>query len=312
MKNDLTPSQDTASIRAVSKAKPTTNESSKEVAARPGNLTRPLRGRRREQPQWESESERVFELLQEDLIAGFFDPRELLSETGLSKRFGASRTPVREAIVRLVGDRLLESQPHTSAVVREITPRDISQIYEMRRAVEVYALDTAGAFIDDAQLERLMASYDTSSTDGAIGLVPESIPHKGVTPLHMMIIESLGNGRLTDVLCTQSMPIARTHALYWRMAHPRVDALQDERRRVALQEHREIVMALREHDVPAARSILIDHLGHSANHLLRIMTTIDLDEQRSKSNAQRISRRLPNLLDHMIPGVDPTPEDLPS
>src|SRR5580692_6982943 len=154
MKKESTRSQDTASIRPVSKTKRSSNEISNETTSRLENVTAPVRNRRTEQPQWESESERVFELLQEDLIAGFFDPREILSETVLSKRFGASRTPIREAIVRLVGDRLLESQPHSSAVVREITPRDISQIYEMRRAVEVYALDTAGAFIEDDQLER--------------------------------------------------------------------------------------------------------------------------------------------------------------
>ncbi len=318
--SDLPQGWDTDSIPTVSNMKRSPNEVANEIEVA-GRLAAPsippargaVAGRTRgEQPQWESESERVFELLQEDLIAGFFAPREPLSESGLSKRFGASRTPVREAIVRLVEDRLLESRPHASAVVREITPRDISQIYEMRQAVEVYSLETAGAFIEDEQLERLIAVYDATSTDRAIGDVPESISHRGVTPLHMMIIESLGNGRLTDVLCAQSMPIARTHALYWRMAHPRVDALQDERRRVALQEHREIVTALRDHDITSARAALVGHLGHSADHLLRIMTSFDLEEPRSPSSAQRISRRLPNLLDHMIPGVDPSPEDMPS
>lgn len=268
--------------------------------------------REQKEPHWESESERVFELLQEDLIAGFFAPREPLSESELSKRFGASRTPVREAIVRLAGDRLLELRPHASALVRDISPRDIYQIYEMRQAVEVYALETAGASIDNEQLGRLMEVYDAASTEKAIGLVPESISHKGVTPLHMMIIESVGNGRMTDVLCIQSMPIARTNALYWRMAHPRVDALQDERRRVALQEHREIVTALWDQDIPLASSILVEHLRHSVDHLLRIMTTIDLEEPRSATSAQRISRRLPNLLDHMIHGVDPRPQGMPS
>jgi DNA-binding GntR family transcriptional regulator len=319
-KSNLPAGRDTVSIPTVSNMNRQSGETSNDSNAARDQMSRPAlspqgavsRSARGEQPNWESESERVFELLQEDLIAGFFSPREPLSESGLSKRFGASRTPVREAIVRLVGDRLLESRPHASAVVREITPRDISQIYEMRQAVEVYSLETAGAYIEDKQLERLMAVYDATSTDRAIGLVPESISHKGVTPLHMMIIESLGNGRLTDVLCAQSMPIARTHALYWRMAHPRVDALQDERRRVALQEHREIVTALRDHDVASARAALIGHLRHSADHLLRIMTTFDLEEPRSPSSAQRISRRLPNLLDHMIPGVDPSSEDMPS
>lgn len=313
LRSDLTSLLDPHSILIVSNMKRTsTNLLAPDLGAEQAIKKRSVQ---REGPgetgssKWESETDRVFELLRNDLIAGLFAPREPLSETELAKRYGASRTPVRGAMIRLIEYRLLESHPFASTSVREISPRDITQIYEMRQAVEGFALETAGAWIHDEQLERLLAVYDATSADGVLGIVPEAIFHKGVTPLHMLIIESLGNGRLTDVLCTQSMSIARTQALYWRMAHPRVDALESERRRAALQEHREIVVALLDHDAVSARASLIEHLDRGADHLLRIMTTIDLEEPSSHGSAHRVSRQLPNLLDHMIHGIDTTQDD---
>lgn len=257
-----------------------------------------------------SESDRVYELLRGDLVAGLYAPGEPLAEEALAKRYEASRTPVRAAMLRLVGDRLLEGRSHASTFVREITPRDIRQIYDMRQAVEGFAVDAAVQRISAEQLRHLMpvaseASPDVVSPDAA----PEGMFHQGVTPLHRLIVESMGNGRLTDVLCTQSLGIARTQALYWRMANPRVDELDEIRRTQALVEHQEIVQALLDRDADTARTTLISHLEHGANHLIEMMTTVDLEEPRSSEALARISRCLPNILDHMLPGARASGEE---
>jgi DNA-binding GntR family transcriptional regulator len=256
-----------------------------------------------------SESDRVYELLRGDLIAGLFAPREPLVEEVLAKRYEASRTPIRAAMLRLVWDRLLESRPYSPTIVREITPRDIRQIYEMRQAVEGFAVETASDRIDREQLQHLMAMHPAPQPGETLGAAPEGMFHQGVTPLHRLIVESMGNGRLTDVLCTQSLPIARTQALYWRMANPRVDELDERRRARAIAEHQEIVQALLDEDAVTARSALLTHLQHGAAHLVELMTTVDLEQPRSAEAKQRISQRLPNVLDHMIPGVPEQPED---
>lgn len=250
-----------------------------------------------------SESGRVYELFRGDLIAGLYAPREALVEQALADHYESSRTPVRAAMSRLTWDRLLEHRPKAPTIVREITPRDISQIYEIRQAVECFAVGTAIDRIDRGQLEQLLAISSVPQAGGALDDLPDNVFHQGVTPLHRLIVESLGNGRLTDVLFTQSLPIARTQALYWRTANPRVDARDERRRALALTEHKDIVQALLERDVAGAQTALSDHLQHGAEHLLELMTSVDLEQPRSAESRQRISHRLPNVLDHLIPGV---------
>jgi DNA-binding GntR family transcriptional regulator len=257
---------------------------------------------------WANESDRVYELLRDDLISGMFAPREQLVEEKLAKRYDASRTPVRAAMLRLVSDRLLEARPRSATVVREITGRDIRQIYEMRQALECFAVETAAARINRDQLHRLMTLYRAPQPGSAEG-APESVLHKGVIPLHQLIVESLGNGRLTDVLCTQCLPIARTQALYWRMANPRVDGLERARRTEAVREHREIVEALLVGDQETARTALSAHLQRAADHLLELMATVDLVEPRLAAAEDRTFRRPPNVFDHMIHGVDAQDKD---
>jgi DNA-binding GntR family transcriptional regulator len=250
-----------------------------------------------------SESDRVYELLRGDLVAGLFAPGEPLVEEVLAKHYETSRTPIRAAMLRLVWDRLLESRPHAPTIVREITPRDIRQIYEMRQAVESFAVETAIGRIDREQLQHLMAMHAAPQAGDALGTAPEGMFHQGVTPLHRLIVESMGNARLTDVLCTQSLPIARTQALYWRMANPWVDELDERRRAQALIEHQEIVQALLDGDAPTARTALLAHLQRGGAHLVELMTSVDLEQPQSAEAKHRISQLLPNVLDHMIPGV---------
>jgi DNA-binding GntR family transcriptional regulator len=257
---------------------------------------------------WANESDRVYELLRDDLISGMYAPREQMVEEKLAKRFDASRTPVRAAMLRLVSDRLLEARPHSATVVRDITARDIRQIYEIRQAIECFAVENAAARINRDQLHRLMALYRAPQPGSAEG-APESVLHKGVVPLHQLIVESLGNGRMTDVLCTQCLPIARTQALYWRMANPRVDGLEGARRTEAVREHREIVDALLAGDPETARTALSAHLQRAADHLLELMATVDLEEPRLAAAEDLTFRRPPNVFDHMIHGVDAQDKD---
>lgn len=259
----------------------------------------PKQGDRR----WSSEPERVYELLRDDLTAGLFAPGEPLVESSLAERYEASRTPVRSAIVRLVGDRLVEARPHSVTRVREITARDVRQIYEIRQALEGFAAEAAAAagMIERTKLELLLASYDAAPPNESPKESSELTSEQGVDPLHFLIAQSLGNGRLTDVLVAESLPLVRMHALYWRLALPRVDALARRRRAAALDEHRAIAEALLAGSGTQARSLAVEHLQGACDHLISLMTSIDLDH--SNSGSERRSADRATALDHMIPGV---------
>jgi len=85
----------------------------------------------------------VYAEFKRDIIQGTFQPGEPLSEKGLANRYKSSRTPVREAGLRLQKDRLLRIVPNRGYFVAQITLQILNDIYEFRSAVECAAAEIA-------------------------------------------------------------------------------------------------------------------------------------------------------------------------
>lgn len=84
--------------------------------------------------------ERAYVHIQRKIATGELRPGEAVSELALSKELGSSRTPIREAIGQLVAEGLLEQVHNRGAVVVQLTRQDIIDLYELREALEVYAV----------------------------------------------------------------------------------------------------------------------------------------------------------------------------
>lgn len=80
--------------------------------------------------------DRVYHYLREAIIGGEFEVGAALREHEVCARLGVSKTPVREAFVRLENDRLLELIPYKGAVVSGYTTEDLREFYEVRELVE--------------------------------------------------------------------------------------------------------------------------------------------------------------------------------
>jgi DNA-binding GntR family transcriptional regulator len=87
--------------------------------------------------------EKVYRGLKRDIIRGVFQPGESLNEKDLAARYKASRTPVREAAVRLQNERLLRIVTNRGYFVTQITLQVLNDIYEFRCAVECEAAQLA-------------------------------------------------------------------------------------------------------------------------------------------------------------------------
>src|ERR1700761_3516830 len=81
-------------------------------------------------------SERVYQALKQDIIRGVFQPGEELSEKDLAKRYRGSRTPVREAAVRLQQENLMQIVANRGYFITQITIQNVNEIYDFRAAVE--------------------------------------------------------------------------------------------------------------------------------------------------------------------------------
>ncbi|MGO2051312.1 hypothetical protein CIK76_02325 [Glutamicibacter sp. BW80] len=102
------------------------------------------------------DSETIHAQLKEDLLRGAFAPGDPLREVALAERFGVSRTPVREALTRLLHEGLLERRAR-GLFVREIDPEQIMQVYDLRIMLEGQAAAEAARSRTDPDLVRLEA-----------------------------------------------------------------------------------------------------------------------------------------------------------
>src|SRR5690348_7438184 len=96
-------------------------------------------------------------LLRREIIAGRLLPRSMLSEQELSQRFGVSRTPIREALIALAQDNLVEIYPQYGSFVAPIKLQDLFDSQFVREALECAAVERAVERIDAAQAKALTA-----------------------------------------------------------------------------------------------------------------------------------------------------------
>lgn len=78
-------------------------------------------------------------VLRDALMSGGFRPGETITIRALSGRLGVSVTPAKDAMARLIGERILEWGPRRSALVPALTPQSIDEIYDIRLALEPIA-----------------------------------------------------------------------------------------------------------------------------------------------------------------------------
>ena len=83
------------------------------------------------------------------------DPGTQLQETDLAKRIGVSRTPIREALVRLAAEGLVEILPNARYRVQVLKAKDIEDLYDLRIALECKTAETLAPRITDDQVREL-------------------------------------------------------------------------------------------------------------------------------------------------------------
>jgi len=90
-------------------------------------------------------SERVYQGLKRDIITGILRPGEAVTEKDLASRYKSSRTPVREAALRLEEQNLLQNVPNRGYFVTHLTVKDLNDIYEYRSSVECTCAELAAS-----------------------------------------------------------------------------------------------------------------------------------------------------------------------
>ena len=109
-----------------------------------------------------STKSRIYAHLRHQISSGALPGGHVVSEIQLSRTLGTSRSPIREAIAQLVADGLLEQAPNRSAVVVDLSREDIIDLYEVREALEVYAVrKVAKCGLHPTNLAQMKESLDS-------------------------------------------------------------------------------------------------------------------------------------------------------
>src|SRR5437870_7957605 len=170
------------------------------------------------------------------MIGGSEEQR--LSDVTLSEQLGMSRTPVRQALERLVQEGLVRSDPRRGFWTSTFTVQDIHEIYELRGALEVLALRLAAPRLDPADLRlQLDLLYKVREQ---LDQRPISLFLQCDFRLHTLLIRASGNSRLINYLST-----LRSQFSMFQIK----DTMYPQRMEAALDDHEKILLALLEENI---------------------------------------------------------------
>ncbi|NWF92770.1 MAG: GntR family transcriptional regulator [Syntrophaceae bacterium] len=202
--------------------------------------------------------DRIYSELRQQIVNRSIPPGAKLSETQLSKKWGVSRTPIREVLRRLESEGLVNSSPHRGFIVNSISIEDVDHIYTIKISLEGLAGRLATPIISkDPQkmkaIQNLIREMETHSKRMDV----KAYSKKNLQ-FHISIWNWCGNPWLTKILNHLSSQLNRFI----------VSALHvPNRMERSVKEHRKIVEAFRMGDARAVEKALGAHFKRASEDL---------------------------------------------
>ncbi|HUY92265.1 MAG TPA: GntR family transcriptional regulator [Pirellulales bacterium] len=204
------------------------------------------------------------EVFQGQLRAG-----QRLATQALADRFGVSHTPIREALVSLAATGMIDLLPNRGAVVRRVTPKDVREICQVRRALECEAVRRACGRINAAELQELAADFKR------LGSVRSRQRPRFLeearrldSRLHDLIAGSCGNAFLANEIGRLKTLFRAFRDVSWEhdQAHNDLKRLAEESH-----EHLAIIEALIAGDRRQAARLMSQHIRSGAKYWGRVL-----------------------------------------
>ncbi|MEU7057646.1 GntR family transcriptional regulator [Streptomyces sp. NPDC046197] len=195
--------------------------------------------------------ERVADALRAALIAGELRPGEVHSAPGLAVRFGVSATPVREAMLDLAKEGLVDTVPNKGFRVTAVSEKQLDEYTHIRSLIEIPTTAALAATADPGDLEALRPVAQQIVTSAAAGDLIAYV--EADLRFHLGLLALAGNDHLVEVV----RDLRRRSRLYGLTALVEQGKLQ-----ASAEEHLELLGTLLARDEEAARAVMTRHLGH--------------------------------------------------
>jgi DNA-binding GntR family transcriptional regulator len=207
----------------------------------------------------ESLTEKVFMWLTEAIEKGDLAPGERIREATLARRFGISRGPLREALRRLEGRKLVQHSQNLGVTVRPLSLSDIVEVFEIRESLEGTACRLATAAMSNDEIEGLLELLRKHRKHIQRHKGEAYFQRAGDLDFHFRIAKGSGNKRLAELLCDELYYPVRIHRYR--------SSIRPGRAFKALEEHEAIVEAMRDRDAHLAEVLMRAHIRRATNSL---------------------------------------------
>ncbi len=205
--------------------------------------------------------QQAYRTVKRRILENHYPPGQQVLEQELADDLGMSRTPVREALIRLHEEGLVELIPRRGMRVVPLAPGDMQEIYEVLTALEVAAVELAARrHLNPEALqpleEALQAMETRLAADDLDGWARADVR------FHQALITLSGNKRLIGMAATLADQVHRARMITLRL-RPRPDR--------SIREHREVLEALRSGEGDRAGRAHRRHRRNAARLLLDLL-----------------------------------------
>ena len=205
-------------------------------------------------------SQRVYQALKKDIITGQYQPGEALSEKDLAERYHGSRTPVREAALRLQQEHLMTIVANRGYFITQISIQWVNEIYEFRAAVEGVCAELAA----EKKWDRMAMDHldELANTEHKVDDRASYVRFiEADTEFHNAIAQLTRNPLLIRA-------VADMRSQMERIMYASIDA--GYYGELPVREHCDIVTAIQNRDSALARKRMCDHIYISKDKVLRL------------------------------------------
>jgi DNA-binding GntR family transcriptional regulator len=205
--------------------------------------------------------EEVYDQLRADMISCRLAPGTEIRENDLAQRFEVSKSPVRDALMRLEREGLVITLPRQGYRVAPVSLVDIQDMFHLRDALERACMERIVRRANDEQLAQVdrFRRFDATAWDG--GFVTYN------REFHRTLARIAGNARMRDQLIDLVDQMERAVQLS-------VSSLKKGDPQALVQEHVQIIDALQARQVPRAQRLVSRHVAGAAKRVLQAMSRV--------------------------------------
>ena len=228
-------------------------------------------------------TEQVYRAIKNRILSNELEVGSRLRDEELALQLGVSRTPVREAILRLSREGLVEIFPRSGTRVRRFTEQDLDEIFDLRIALEALAIRKAALRLEPSQIDQLREMQEKSESALKKGETKPALEFD--SHLHYTILQAAGNQRLQEMMVTINDCVTLFRNIGAGTPFHRGYTYR----------HRELFRALERRNPDLAARLMSEHIEAAKKELLRDFRRRRLldsgSQETGKAHTSRPSRR---------------------